>query len=640
MKLQIEKDWFIDEKGRKTLLRGINLGGSTKVPKTPNGATHIKTDFHSRDVSFVGRPFSINSAREHFQRIKHWGFNAIRFLVTWEAIEHEKPNHYDYEYLDYLEEILKIAETFKFYIIIDPHQDVWSRASGGDGAPIWTFEKVGLDVFKFDQSEAAIVMQNRYDPQDLSAYPPMCWIQNLVRFAPSCMFTLFFGGKDFAPSCQMNGKNVQEFLQQQYFKAMQQVAHRVKDFSYVLGFETLNEPTPGWIGYLLDGSDVVQSKVIGYAFTPFEAMVTASGIPREIPYQAISRFKLREIRRDLLNPEGVSCWQEGVEDFWQREGLWEISQTGDPVIIENEHFMKVKGKSVNFTNDYFAPFVLEYSKAIREVIPEAIIFLVPPYGTFIETKSLPRTLPEQVVFAPHWYDGLTIASKRFFKRINYDVDSDKLVIGAGKIQRMFNRQLAALKTIAKTPEKTIPTVLGEFGLCFDFNQGEGFRKWRKNPEKAWTLHILALSRYYHAVDANLLHSMQWNYTADNDNTWGDQWNKEDFSIFSLDQQTDQTNINSGGRAIKGFCRPHFLHVAGTPLKTVFSLKLREWQFEFDAAPEIDAPTILYVPQIHFPKGYEVDLTEGNLEATDDSQLIAFWTKKPGFHRVIIRPKKS
>jgi hypothetical protein len=41
--------------------------------------------------------------------------------------------------------------------------------------------------------------------------------------------------------------------------------------------------------------------------------------------------------------------------------------------------------------------------------------------------------------------------------------------------------------------------------------------------------------YYNAMNTNLLHTMLWNYTADNDNTWGDQWNQEDFSIFSTTQ---------------------------------------------------------------------------------------------------------
>lgn len=67
-------------------------------------------------------------------------------MITWEAIEHDSPRQYDREYLDYVEEVLKIAEEHRLYIIIDPHQDAWSRASGGDGAPLWTFEGVGLDL--------------------------------------------------------------------------------------------------------------------------------------------------------------------------------------------------------------------------------------------------------------------------------------------------------------------------------------------------------------------------------------------------------------------------------------------------------------------------------------------------------------
>ncbi|MFX0048795.1 MAG: cellulase family glycosylhydrolase, partial [Candidatus Hermodarchaeota archaeon] len=150
MSLGIKNGQFIDDKGRIVLLRGVNLGGSSKVPLTPNGATHIKTNFiDHRDVSFVGRPFPIKEADEHFSRLKHWGFNSIRFLVTWEAIEHRGPKMYDKEYLDYLEEILKLAEENEFYIFIDPHQDVWSRITGGDGAPGWTFEKVGLDYTTF-----------------------------------------------------------------------------------------------------------------------------------------------------------------------------------------------------------------------------------------------------------------------------------------------------------------------------------------------------------------------------------------------------------------------------------------------------------------------------------------------------------
>jgi aryl-phospho-beta-D-glucosidase BglC (GH1 family) len=85
-------------------------------------------------VSFVGRPFPLE-ADEHFARLRAWGFNFLRLLVTWEAIEHAGPSLYDETYLDYLRAVAARAGDFGFQLYIDPHQDMWSRFSGGDGAP-------------------------------------------------------------------------------------------------------------------------------------------------------------------------------------------------------------------------------------------------------------------------------------------------------------------------------------------------------------------------------------------------------------------------------------------------------------------------------------------------------------------------
>ena len=90
--MQIEGTWFKDDEGRTLILRGVNLGGSSKVPFQPNGATHIREGFYNhRVVSFVGRPFPLEEADEHFARLRSWGLTFLRFLVTWEAVEHAGP---------------------------------------------------------------------------------------------------------------------------------------------------------------------------------------------------------------------------------------------------------------------------------------------------------------------------------------------------------------------------------------------------------------------------------------------------------------------------------------------------------------------------------------------------------------------
>jgi hypothetical protein len=184
LQLELRNGHFYDAKGCVLLLKGVNLGGSTKIP-FPNGKT-------TEPLSFVNRPFPLSEAHEHFARLQRWGLTCIRFLVIWEAIEHQGPGLYDHEYLNYVREVLLVAGMYNLRVFIDPHQDVWSRATGGDGAPLWTLTELGLNPENFAITKSVLTMQTYGGrPED---FPRMIWPTNYFKFACATLFTLFWAG--------------------------------------------------------------------------------------------------------------------------------------------------------------------------------------------------------------------------------------------------------------------------------------------------------------------------------------------------------------------------------------------------------------------------------------------------------------
>ena len=125
LRLHVEGRRFRDAAGREVTLRGINVAGDSKYPSKPNLPSHVLDGFFDGDsVSFVGRPFPVDEADEHFSKLRCWGYNTIRYIFTWEAIEHAGPGKYDDAWIEHTIAVLRLAKNYGFYIILDPHQDV------------------------------------------------------------------------------------------------------------------------------------------------------------------------------------------------------------------------------------------------------------------------------------------------------------------------------------------------------------------------------------------------------------------------------------------------------------------------------------------------------------------------------------
>ena len=608
--IRTDGSWLKDEHGRTLILRGVNLGGSTKVPFMPNGATWNRESFFDhRNVSFVGRPFPLAEADEHFERLREWGFTFLRLLTTWEAIEHAGPSIYDEGYLDYLRAVVEKAYDYGIDVFIDPHQDVWSRFSGGDGAPGWTFEAVGMDITKFKETGAAITHQEHGDP-----FPRMIWPTNYGKLANLTMWTLFFGGDDFAPEMRVDGVPVQEYLQWHYINAIKQVALKLKDLPNVVGYDTLNEPSAGLIG-VSDLRAPVGFLLKGDSPTPFQAMLLGAGFPQEVGVWDMGLAGAKKKGTRLANPDGVSLWMEGQEPVWKRNGVWGLDEAGRPQLLRPDHFTKVGNRQVNFYRDHFRPFANQYAHEIRSVRPSAIIFVegVPSEDHIAWT---PNDAPN-IVHAAHWYDGITLFIKNFVGWVGMDFLSQKFVIGPKRVRQSFADQIAQIIRISEQRMGGVPTLIGEVGIPFDMKNKRAYRT------GDFSLQVKALDATVRALEANLVSFTLWNYTADNTNARGDQWNDEDLSIFSRDQQTGNGDVHDGGRALEAAVRPYARKVAGRPLRMSFDIKRKLFVFEFRPDAGIEAPTEIFVPNYQYPDGYTVQVTNGTYDIDEESQTLIY-----------------
>lgn len=607
-KISIKDNQFVDEHGRILQLRGVNLGGSSKVPV--EYPSHKHYGFYSNKFTFVGRPFPLKDADRHLERLKAWGFYFLRLVVTWEALEPLNPGKYDEDYLEYIYQIIKKAQSYGINVWIDPHQDVWSRFSGGDGAPRWTFEKVGLNPERFSDAEAATLHQTEQD-----ALEEMIWPTNYTKFAAATMFTLFFGGDDFAPQLKIETQTAQDYLQQHYIQAFKTLAQKIKDLDNVVGFGTMNEPSQGWIGWQdLDSNDFIYQR--GKCPSPFEAMVLASGYPRKVDYFKFGSKGPKRKGKTEANPRGVKVWLNGVSCFWKEAGIWGMDALGEPILQKPHYFREVNGRQVDFGKDYFVPFVRKMSKEIQKVLPDTCIFVeFTPFST--EKLKIQTGEVKNLVYAGHWYDGMTLLRKKFSSWIGYNTEKRKIIIGSKKLRRYFAEQLGKIKQDSEAHLGNIPTIIGEIGIPFDMNKKKAYKNGNFSKQEK------ALDTNLQALEANLLSFTLWNYTADNTNEYGDMWNKEDLSIFSKSQQTAPQDIHSGGRALPALLRPYPIATAGTPTKMIFQYKKGIFEFEFEHSDKTQAATEIYVPHFQFPNGYKVQVSDGDYEINEAEQRLVY-----------------
>ncbi len=186
--LSTRGQWIVDSQGRTVILRGVNYNGI-------------------ESMLFNAQP----PAPEDFQLLRRWGFNVIRFPVSWEFIEPER-GMYDEAHLEtWVDPVIAMAAQEGIGVIINMHQWNWSScfdSSGrGNGAPKWA-----LPV----------------------------WAQDLCPSSP-------YNGSD---AYTQVGRACADFwtdmdAREEYMKLWEMMAARYQDNPAVIAYDIFNEPNPG-----------------------------------------------------------------------------------------------------------------------------------------------------------------------------------------------------------------------------------------------------------------------------------------------------------------------------------------------------------------------------------------------------------
>lgn len=665
--------------GRTIVLRGVNLADGKQPYGQPSHLLSSLDTSAADNVSYVDTPFSVASAGAHLGRLRRLGFTVLRVPVVWEALEHGGPGVYDEAYLAHLRALVACAtRDHGFRVLLNPHQDLWSRFAGGSGAPLWTLHACGLAPDRFGDTHAAV----RYaewpsaaddENKDPKCIPPMMWTSNHTRLAASTLFALFWAGRHVAPRCVLDGVNIQDYLQGHYLRAYARLAEVLGDDDLAWGWDSMNEPEPGFLGWQdLARNEREASAMMGSAPTPIQGMRLGMGIA-----QAVDTYKLSKTgphKDGVVRVEpAASCWLQREDPrwpwrrsdqwplgtcVWALHGVWDVD-TGE--LKKPAYFATSQDTDKDWKSTYWKDFFDKWVATIRTHCPSAITFVQtpvfePPPPNLL--SSLSR--PDLTAYSPHFYDALTIMKKHWHKNWNVDIISllrgrqdisnkiKALRLGGKNVHKVISDQLGALATDVTT----LPTLIGETGIPFNLDQGKAYR------DGDYTNHVTALDAILSGCDDHLLNYTLWDYSALNTHEWGDHWNGEDLSIYCAETHNTTNTTGSfpprgheylsGFRAAAAWCRPHVQSLSrGTaPVRMLFDLKTSRFELEIQVESSQQqgggrgGDVVVYVPWLHYRKSddngdgtcdeldLKVDLSHGSW-SLDTEQTLLCWRYETG-----------
>jgi endoglycosylceramidase len=189
-----------DAEGRVALLRGINARVEGVFDVTfSDGRTPLE-------------PIPALAAAD-CARMRELGFDLLRLPINWSGIEPVRGS-YDEGYLQRVDAAIECAADAGIFVLVDMHQDAYSKEIGEDGAPLWAIQPPPEQLLEGPLTD---LTARRLSPQVQAA------------------FATFFDPDDAAG------------LQAAFAAMFAHVAARWANHPAVIGFELFNEPDTGSI---------------------------------------------------------------------------------------------------------------------------------------------------------------------------------------------------------------------------------------------------------------------------------------------------------------------------------------------------------------------------------------------------------